>query len=849
MFFYTFMPKLFNMSLTASVAIVLVILLRLLLKKAPKVISYALWGVVLFRLLCPVSIGSNFSVYNLFDAPAQESGTITSVIEYVPSNIVHTEYPSVALPVPGISDAINEALPQGREQLVADPLEAPMSITTYIWMIGVLVMAIYSIVSYVRLRRKLSVVVPLRDNIFIADDIKSPFVVGLFRPKIYLPCNLGDKEQEYIILHEQHHIKRLDHVMKALAFLALAIHWFNPLVWVAFVLASKDMEMSCDEAVIRKVDGDVRADYSASLLTLATGRRIIAGTPLAFGEGDTKGRINNLSKWKKPAVWVVLIAVVACAVLAVTVLTNPITMGDHFVLTNTDSPANTNKLSYDIQLGNKAMSGQIYVEQWIDGACVKSAPVVMTQYVDSIEITMRDRREDGTSVGTDIQIETNQYGGSLLTYFEHPENFNVIGWGFKGYGLKEKNKLTSSEEVILAAKVFDNGSGIRAYDCKTLVNEPERIKEAAYMIVVRAVFSEDPLGVTSHSEASFPTEVLTLNDVIILSQKGYDLTWADFENYDYIETGSGLYIRVYEINARFRLMIGGGGPGSDPMYIYLALANDLDTRIDIRDGGVTEFISEYGNLAPTYHPEGILHLGLNAEIVEIDTSNHILYVKDIDESADVFGDRCAIDCNYAISRFNLLYVNYGDANDVRTIGFNDFQMGDAVIIGLYDSEKQKALNGAAVAEQVQLGTQKFTDENLIKKIAKDLDLPADCRLSYIGEYSDSSYALLWFAIDGNYPDRYVAVECEKQSSGKYKFIDSFSPMIYALDIVHVVWKAEDIFLVNNRDCAKIIYMNQAEEIVKTTDLAEQGLPYIFRLSMPTNPGICMFVDADGEEIR
>ena len=711
MFFYTFMPKLFNMSLTASVAIVLVILLRLLLKKAPKVISYALWGVVLFRLLCPVSIDSNFSVYNLFDAPAQESGTITSVIEYIPSNIVHTEYPSVALPVPGISDVINEALPQGQEQLVADPLEAPMSFATYAWMIGVLVMAIYSIVSYIRLRRKLSVVVPLRDNIFIADDIKSPFVVGLFRPKIYLPCNLGDKEQEYIILHEQHHIKRLDHVMKALAFLALAIHWFNPLVWVAFILASKDMEMSCDEAVIRKVDGDVRADYSASLLTLATGRRIIAGTPLAFGEGDTKGRINNLSKWKKPAVWVVLIAVVACAVLAVTVLTNPITMGDHFVLTNTDSPANTNKLSYDIQLGNKAMSGEIYVEQWIDGVCVKSAPVVMTQYVDSIEITMKDRREDGSSVGTDIQIETNQYGGSLLTYFEHPENFNVIGWGFKGYELNEKNKLTSSEEVILAAKVFDNGSGIRAYDCNTLVNEPERIKDAAYMIVVRAVFSEDPLGVTSHSEASFPTEVLTLNDVIILSQKGYNLSWADFENYDYIETGSGLYIRVYEINARFRLMIGGGGPDSDPMYIYLALANDLDTRIDIRDGGVTEFISEYGNLAPAYHPEGILHLGLNAEIVEIDASNHILYVKDIDESVDVFGDRCAIDCNYAISRFNLLYVNYGDANDVRTIGFNDFQVGDAVIIGLYDSEKEKALNGAAVAEQVQLGTQRMNQSS------------------------------------------------------------------------------------------------------------------------------------------
>ena len=841
-----------DMSKTASIVILVVVLARLLLKKAPKVFSYALWAVVLFRLLCPVT----------FEAPVSIVPEMNSVSQgYTLSEESISVFGAGEAAYQAVGDALNGGL--GIQHIrTTEKTETGMTkyVTTdwwsvwilfgqYVWVAGITAMLIYSAVSYLKLRKKLSVVVPLRDNIFIADDIKSPFVVGLFRPKIYLPCNLGDKAQEYIILHEQHHIKRLDHVMKALAFLALAIHWFNPLVWVAFVLASKDMEMSCDEAVIRKVDGDVRADYSASLLTLATGRRIIAGTPLAFGEGDTKGRINNLSKWKKPAVWVVLIAVVACAVLAVTVLTNPITMGDHFVLTNTDSPANTNKLSYDIQLGNKAMSGQIYVEQWIDGACVKSAPVVMTQYVDSIEITMRDRREDGTSVGTDIQIETNQYGGSLLTYFEHPENFNVIGWGFKGYGLKEKNKLTSSEEVILAAKVFDNGSGIRAYDCKTLVNEPERIKEAAYMIVVRAVFSEDPLGVTSHSEASFPTEVLTLNDVIILSQKGYDLTWADFENYDYIETGSGLYIRVYEINARFRLMIGGGGPDSDPMYIYLALANDLDTRIDIRDGGVTEFISEYGNLAPAYHPEGILHLGLNAEIVEIDASNHILYVKDIDESVDVFGDRCAIDCNYAISRFNLLYVNYGDANDVRTIGFNDFQMGDAVIIGLYDSEKQKALNGAAVAEQVQLGTQKFTDENLIKKIAKDLDLPADCRLSYIGEYSDSSYALLWFAIDGNYPDRYVAVECEKQSSGKYKFIDSFSPMIYALDIVHVVWKAEDIFLVNNRDCAKIIYMNQAEEIVKTTDLAEQGLPYIFRLSMPTNPGICMFVDADGEEIR
>lgn len=323
MTFYSFMPRLLNMSLTASVAIVLVILLRFALKKAPKVFSYALWGVVLFRLLCPISIGSSFSLFNLVDTPAEDYGYISSVIEYVPADIVHTENPSVVLPVPGVSEVINDALPQGEEQLRADPLEGRTFVATVIWMMGVLAMGIYSIVSYLKLRFKLRVAIPLRENIFIADDIKSPFVVGLIRPRIYLPCNLSEKEQEYIILHEKHHTKRLDHVMKALAFIALAIHWFNPLVWVAFILAGKDMEMSCDEAVIRKVGSHVRADYSASLLTLATGRRIIAGTPLAFGEGDTKGRIHNLAKWKKPARWIVILSVVLCLILAVCLLTNP----------------------------------------------------------------------------------------------------------------------------------------------------------------------------------------------------------------------------------------------------------------------------------------------------------------------------------------------------------------------------------------------------------------------------------------------------------------------------------------------------------------------------------------------
>lgn len=298
----------------ASIVILFVLATRLILKRAPKVFSYALWLIVLIRLLVPISVQS----------------PVSAIPEIQTTN----------------SFEINEALPDFDFELPSDRKENQLNLQQAIetgnpitvrvsrslepaqylalgWMAGMLFMLLYSVISYQKIRRKLDVVVPLRGNIFIADDIQSPFVIGFIRPKIYLPCNLGEREQEYIILHEQHHIRRLDHIFKSLAFLALTIHWFNPLVWVAFVLACRDMEMSCDEAVIRKLGSDVRADYSASLLTLATGHRIIAGTPLAFGEGDTKGRIKNLGKWKKPTVWGVAIAFILCIILTICLLTNP----------------------------------------------------------------------------------------------------------------------------------------------------------------------------------------------------------------------------------------------------------------------------------------------------------------------------------------------------------------------------------------------------------------------------------------------------------------------------------------------------------------------------------------------
>ena len=326
-----------DMSKTAAMVIAVVLLVRLLLKKAPKVFSYALWAVVLFRLLCPISFETPVSIvphlpdtstgYNLADESIDLAGAGMAAYQAI-GDLLNGGLGVQHIPTTEVTE-------DGMTRYVtADWWSVWILFGKYVWAAGMAVMLLYSAFSYRRIKIQTEIAVPIRDNIWIADDIKSPFVIGFLRPRIYLPGNLGEKEQEYIILHEQHHIRRFDHIFKALAFLALTIHWFNPLAWLAFGLACKDMEMSCDEAVIRKLGGEVRADYSASLLSLATGRRIIAGTPLAFGEGDTKGRIRNLAKWKKPAVWVLILAMVVCLILGVCLLTDRVNRnGQHIGIT------------------------------------------------------------------------------------------------------------------------------------------------------------------------------------------------------------------------------------------------------------------------------------------------------------------------------------------------------------------------------------------------------------------------------------------------------------------------------------------------------------------------------------
>jgi len=316
---YGLIFKILNMSITATLTALAVILLRLILKRAPKWIPYALWSVVLFRLICPVSLSSAFSLLGGIGAPAAENGAVP----YIPENIAHSAAPQGNLLLPSLSEAMNGSMAQGEEQPAADPLEAPEAIAAFPWLLGVAAMLVYSVVSYVLLKRRLSDATWLEDNVFETEAILSPFVCGLIKPRIYLPVGLTGPARGYVLLHERTHIRRRDYLIKPLAFLALSVHWFNPVIWLSFRLMCRDMEMSCDERVARELDPAGRAGYSAALLRLATGRPIPAGSPLTFGENGAKERIKNILGYKKPAFWAVAAAAVACAAAAVCLLTNP----------------------------------------------------------------------------------------------------------------------------------------------------------------------------------------------------------------------------------------------------------------------------------------------------------------------------------------------------------------------------------------------------------------------------------------------------------------------------------------------------------------------------------------------
>lgn len=304
--------KLVNLSISASWLILAVLVLRVVLKKAPKWVMPLLWGVVALRLVCLFSIESALSLI-----PSAET---------IPSEIVTETREPVLYEQATLDIVTNPTLPSAAEVPVGvsrQQAQVDFNIYSVLWLAGMAALLVHALVSAGKLKRKLATAILLRDNIYESEFVDSPFVFGVVKPNIYLPMHMDEGTAAYVIAHERAHLARRDHWWKVLGYLVLALHWFNPLVWVAYILFCRDIELACDEKVVRGLDGAARADYSQALLSCAAPKRAVAACPLAFGEGNIKMRVKSALHYKKPAFWVAAAAVLAVVIMAVCFLTNP----------------------------------------------------------------------------------------------------------------------------------------------------------------------------------------------------------------------------------------------------------------------------------------------------------------------------------------------------------------------------------------------------------------------------------------------------------------------------------------------------------------------------------------------
>ena len=310
--------KLLNLSISASWLVLVVLALRLVLKRAPKWVNVLLWGMVALRLMLPFSIESALSLIPSAETLSPE------VVQFDPA-------PTITSGVELIDNAVNPSL---SESFAAAPLASvnPLYVWTYlagwVWLIGLAAMLAYALVSYLRLRRRVSASIPLRENIYVCDEVPSPFILGIVHPRIYLPSALDEAQRGSVLSHERAHLARRDHWWKPLGYALLAVYWFNPLLWLAYTLLCRDIELACDERVLRGMDAGQVKDYSSALLACSVPRRMLAACPLAFGEVGVGARVKNALRYKKPAFWVVAASVAVCVVVAVCFLTNPRTDTD-----------------------------------------------------------------------------------------------------------------------------------------------------------------------------------------------------------------------------------------------------------------------------------------------------------------------------------------------------------------------------------------------------------------------------------------------------------------------------------------------------------------------------------------
>ncbi|QOX63641.1 hypothetical protein FRZ06_09890 [Anoxybacterium hadale] len=335
--------QIFSMSITASYVILFVVLIRLPMKKAPRIFSYLLWTAVLFRLISPIAIENSFSLIpsaeNLMPVIREELTGEQIVPAENQRAVWETGDEGISVEAgsqsTNITGGLERSWTDNENDIYFNQVKNPityekifitdglLALSTVLWLAGMSLLLLYSICSTIRLTKKLKTAINIENNVYELPEIGTPFVFGLFRPKIYLPSGIEGMERTFILNHEKTHIRRLDYVIKPVAFAILCLHWFNPLVWIAYHLMTEDMECSCDESVLQRMGSEIKKDYSRTLLALSGGRRLAGEGPLAFGEDHVKGRIRNILNYKKPKMTLVVVVVLVVAVVSIGLMSNP----------------------------------------------------------------------------------------------------------------------------------------------------------------------------------------------------------------------------------------------------------------------------------------------------------------------------------------------------------------------------------------------------------------------------------------------------------------------------------------------------------------------------------------------
>ena len=492
--------KIINMSISASWLVLAVLILRFVLKKAPKWINVLLWGIVAIRLICPFSFESTLSII-----PSAET---------IPLNICMDTTPTINSGISAINNAVNPIISQSNTPMAGasvNPLQITIGIYEYIWIFGMIALALYTAISYWRLRRKVDTAVRYKDNIFQSENVSFPFVLGIIKPRIYLPFKMNGQYLEHVVAHEQAHICRKDHWWKPLGFLLLMIHWFNPLMWLAYVLLCRDIELACDEKVIKELGNEQRGDYTQALVACSVNRRMIAACPLAFGEVSVKERVKSVMNYKKPAFWVIIISVIVCVGVAVCFLTNP--KQDSYTLRIVVPAGSQEKFVYtDEEVSTIRNSIKIWSGDGLGDTEVILSPVnkttetryTATYLTHGMPVEFDAEKDTWFKIGVNMQNSTNE---DIIVYVE-----------------VENVEVRIVDEINSVIKWFDYTENPSAMDDESTINLP---------IYPDVTFSYNQAQIIASKP--FDTSELTDHTILITGMPIWNAYFADLTGDDYPE--------------------------------------------------------------------------------------------------------------------------------------------------------------------------------------------------------------------------------------------------------------------------------------------------------------------------